>query len=290
MFLKLVKHEFRSSRKIMLIMMAVTLVMCVINFLMPMTFDQMPTNASKVQQGVFISMILFWVFTYIVVMIGISITAYIFTAIRFHKSMFTHQGYLTHSLPVSRHALIWSKVFVSFVWLTILSLLLLFTIVALLFGIFNQVAPYTVRDMVMDGLGEILSMFTVELILFVVASLISIVSFILCMYACMALGQRFHNKVLASILIFGGFILAYGLINSVGTVIIQQIAAGHVNDYVQSSSFNPYNYQSIGLGISGAFSFLFSSQSIFSIVLSTIMGSLAYLLLASTTKKHLNLD
>ncbi|MDO5100503.1 MAG: hypothetical protein Q4D52_02900 [Eubacteriales bacterium] len=290
MFLKLVKHEFRSSRKVMLIMIAVTLAMCVINFLMPMTFEQMPSTANNVQQGVMISMIMFWVFTYIVVIIGISITAYIFTAIRFYKSMFTHQGYLTHSLPVSRHALIWSKVLVSFFWLTVLGILLGTTVFALIFGVVTQAVPTMVLDMIKSGIGEVLSMFTMEIILFIVSSLMTTLGFILCIYACMALGQRFHNKILASILIFGGFILCYGLINSIGTVMIQQIAAGQINDYILSNNFNPYSARSIGMSLSGGFSFLFSTQSIFGIVMSTIWGGCAYLILSATTKKHLNLD
>ncbi len=290
MFLKLVKHEFRSTRKGMLIMMVMILVMCVINFFMPMILRSDLDVSNGVGRAMLISVILFWTFLYMVVLIGVSITANIFVAIRFYRSMFTHEGYLTHTLPVSHHQLLWSKTLVSYIWLELLGLLMALTAGTLAIGLVKQTAPLDVQRELAEILGYFLKHFTLEIILFVVAMLLAPLAFILCIYACLALGQRFHNKVLASILIFVGFLLVYGLINSVSTVMIQQIAAERITSYMQSAPYSSNMGYQISQMLNENLPFLFNASSLTSIVRATIWGLIGYLILAANVKKHLNLD
>ena len=128
---------------------------------------------------------------------------------RFYKNLFTDEGYLTFTLPVTRRQILFSKFVNALIWLSIHALLLvagmalLFTIGTL--GVDPNASPFfsfTVTDFDVafpfEELGGWVIVYAIELVLLLVCSLVYMVSMI---YFAFAIGCTCakKNKVLASI-------------------------------------------------------------------------------------------
>jgi hypothetical protein len=55
--------------------------------------------------------------------------SYVMIFFRYHKSLYSSEGYLTNTLPVQAHQLLLSKILVAFVWLLLSYLLLLCVVI-----------------------------------------------------------------------------------------------------------------------------------------------------------------
>ena len=60
-----------------------------------------------------------YIFVYVLFIFAIVVATYVYLAIRFQKNLFSDEGYLTHTLPVSPTKLIWSKMLVAWAWIAI---------------------------------------------------------------------------------------------------------------------------------------------------------------------------
>lgn len=60
-----------------------------------------------------------YVLVYVVFIIGIVLATILYLAVRMQKSLFSDEGYLTNTLPVSPDKLLWSKILVFWTWLAI---------------------------------------------------------------------------------------------------------------------------------------------------------------------------
>ena len=107
---KLMKHEWLSVWKVPTLLIGVLLVaslLCGASFALPMwESDWVGLELSAV------AMFLLYYMSIIVCSVGISV----YMAVRFYKSMFTDEGYLTHTLPATSHQLLLSKVITMSCW------------------------------------------------------------------------------------------------------------------------------------------------------------------------------
>lgn len=108
---KLIKHEWKAIWKIPTILIGALMV---ISFLAGMPFIS-PIWRSGIG-GIEVFKVLVWMLFYFAI-IGVSIGIMLFLAIRFYRSMFTDEGYLTHTLPATSHQLLLSKVIVMGIWI-----------------------------------------------------------------------------------------------------------------------------------------------------------------------------
>ena len=107
---KLLKHEWQSVWKIPAILLGILLVISVFagtTFFVPIWDSEL--------SGLGILAMLVWMLYYFAV-IGVSIGVTLYLAIHFYKTMFTDEGYLTHTLPVTSHALLISKILPMMAW------------------------------------------------------------------------------------------------------------------------------------------------------------------------------
>lgn len=126
---KLLKHEWKSIWKIPAILLGLLLI---ISVLAGSTFTA-PIWESNLR-GLDILVGLLWLLFYFAI-IGVNLGIMLYLAIHFYKSMFTDEGYLTHTLPVTSHQLLLSKMLPMMTW-TVFAVL--GTIVGL--GIFGGMA------------------------------------------------------------------------------------------------------------------------------------------------------
>lgn len=121
MLRKLLKYEFRATGKIMGPVLCASLFASVLGFflffalrdprLVPALAEKQP--ALSFAFNTLLGILAF--FTYVVGFSTIVVTVFILLR-RFYRNFFTDEGYLTFTLPVSTHSLLWAKIVSGFVW------------------------------------------------------------------------------------------------------------------------------------------------------------------------------
>lgn len=154
--------------------------------------------------------------------LGFATTFFMFA--RFYKNLYTDEGYLMHTLPVTSSQLIWSKAFVAIIWVAIGSVVMTFSIMMY----FNSIMVSQGEQNILQVLGEVLAeMSAVEwpdgsvvmLVLCVLIMLVTPVYSILFGYTAISLGQLTKkHKILASVGIYFGLNYAVQIITSLATV------------------------------------------------------------------------
>ena len=132
---KLMKYEWKNIWKagtlMLLGMFIVTVIGCVV-LQMPGVakfFDSNDVNG--VQAWFMISSFVAILILYVIMLLASTWGMLIFLGIRFYRSMYTDEGYLSHTLPVTANQLFLSKVLVSGVWYLFISIGIGISVVAL---------------------------------------------------------------------------------------------------------------------------------------------------------------
>ena len=106
---KLLKHEFKATARTMLPMFGVVLVLSVLANLSFTRIADTDSGALDILFGLFIVAFFLGLFT-------MGVMAMVVMIQRFYKNVLGDEGYLTLTLPVNVHEILWSKLIVSFVW------------------------------------------------------------------------------------------------------------------------------------------------------------------------------
>lgn len=64
------------------------------------------------------------VFIYVIMLVGVRFGQSIYLGMKYYRSMFSDEGYLTHTLPVKSWELLFTKVFTAGIWTLVINLLL----------------------------------------------------------------------------------------------------------------------------------------------------------------------
>ena len=85
---------------------------------------------------------------YAVMLVAISVGIIAYLGVRFYRTMYTDEGYLTHTLPVTEGKLLFTKTFVSGIWIFIISLGIILSMFALLAFMISAMLPsgYSLSD------------------------------------------------------------------------------------------------------------------------------------------------
>lgn len=106
---KLLKHEWKEVSVIPGILSVVLLVLSVIAGFSFLGIREGIADVSR-----FMAVILWMLFYFALIAASIGITIYL--AVHFYRTMYTDEGYLTHTLPVSGRELLWSKLIPMVIW------------------------------------------------------------------------------------------------------------------------------------------------------------------------------
>lgn len=213
---KLLKHEFRATGRVMLPVLGV-LVFLTLLFNLSVRF--ISTTDSTLLRVLFVLVI----FAFVAGIIASEIIALVLMINRFYKNLLGEEGYLMHTLPANVHELVWSKIIVSFVWFTVLSLLIILLIggsALLLSGsdLAEIFLGFPGWDEIWQALREfglyprhIVVLALEYLLLIVIGGVASCLRF----YAAMALGHTVANhKGLFSVLFFIGISMVFNILGS----------------------------------------------------------------------------
>ena len=244
---KLVKHEWRAFWKIPAF---VSLFLAIFT-----VFGVIALNAKiwETENPVIQSLSVFVLLFYYIALIVISFVIVLYTALRFYKNIYTDEGYLMHTLPVTQKSLIFSKLIVSYVWTIITGLVIACSIFCLLWALLSSsgadVSFWEIIRQLIDSLhnsnflAEFRDAFGMEfihfLILMLIACIISPIYSILMIYTSVSLGQLFKkHKVLGSILSYIGIYTVLQILSSVITA--PAMFSSSVSD--EFTSFAPMMY------------------------------------------------
>lgn len=142
---KLFKHEWRRVYKLeclLLGIMAAFTVVEAIMFFTPMTdfLRGSISMSSNDPMGLFWTMMfMVSMFACIMIMMGLLYGHLIFMGVNFEKTMYADEGYLTHTLPVTPHQLLGSKLLVGGIWMMIIQFAMYFCIFVLMEALFLAV-------------------------------------------------------------------------------------------------------------------------------------------------------
>lgn len=219
---KLLKHEWKAVWKIPVLLIGILLAAAV---MAGFTFHLPIWDSEWV--GLPLSGVMM-IITFYVAIIGVSLGITIYFAVRYYKNMFTDEGYLTNTLPVSSHQLLLSKVITMFSW-DIISIIAIAASVAIFMGmiILAFMEPGDGKTIV-DGFWELFDMgiwdspymqefegFCVSMIVMVLASAFSNTMTIV---ASVTIGQMVRrHRILGA---FGAYFAIGTVMQIISTVIL----------------------------------------------------------------------
>lgn len=138
MFTKLLKNEWRASRKTIGLLCAVILISGLLIGSASLGLFYMAENTGSDALFVLLTILV----VVCVVAVALSCAASVFYALwRFYRSRFTEEGYLTYTLPVNHHQLMLSGILVS-VWDIFLTVLAAFVAVLLAMAVASLALPW----------------------------------------------------------------------------------------------------------------------------------------------------
>ena len=140
---KLFKHEWKSTWKVGGMMMLGLVLVSLFGWL---SF-QAPMWQSMKNDSYYSGFSMWDLFSiatlimYVIMLIGLSYGIFIYMGVRFYKTMYTDEGYLTHTLPVSKHQILVSKILNSGLWYVLMDLGVILSVFILVFSMIGAFFP-----------------------------------------------------------------------------------------------------------------------------------------------------
>lgn len=105
---KLLKHDFKATGRVMLPMYLLLVIVTILGSVL--------LGSRLLQREVLMPLAVTLLIAYILMLIAIGIITTVYQIVYFYRSLFTTQGYLSFTLPVSPWSLLHSRAIVGFVW------------------------------------------------------------------------------------------------------------------------------------------------------------------------------
>lgn len=216
MLSKLIKHEWKSTWKLPVSLCIFVLIMTglgCLSFRLPMWRALADERFNSFTFLDLLAVGLLITYFLSIMISGVAVTIYF--AIRYYKNLFTKEGYLTHTLPVTSGQLILSKGLVSIFWNLVLCLLIIVSVYILLYAFLRSLLPAELWEEFLQKAGAYLPEmeavfkqysgmnFAAGGIFFLLFMAISSFFSTVQIYLCISIGQLFQkHKVAASIVAY----------------------------------------------------------------------------------------
>lgn len=226
------------------------------------------------------------IFFYILAIAACSIRVTIYVAVRYYKNIYTDEGYLTNTLPVTARQIVLSKLFTSLIWTLLTGFVVSASVLSLVYTAFYSSDLKFWYDFMRD-FPDFLQMFREEmgisfslfLVLLCIQTVLSSAFAILKMYTAIALGQLFaKHKVAGAFLWYIGEYVVFQIINSI--ISNASPLSGGMFGYL--FGVNYYSYNNIGE--------IILPSTLISIFTSLIFSAALYFIAEHMLKNQLNLD
>lgn len=247
MLKKLIKHEWRSTYKAGCLLLFMTLVVTFLGWLSfqsPM-WQSIDDYRYEYDFGLLdlLSMVSLLMYAFMLAGLGCGIMIYL--GVHFYKTMYTDQGYLTHTLPVGRHQLLVSKILVGGIWMLGMSVFIILSAFAVSSSLVGVILPegYGAIDF-WQAMGELLVEFGEELdidfgyvaVRLIVSGILSAFTSVMILFGSITVGQLFTKvRVLMAIVCYVVVIFLDDIIASLINTLLA-MSALKLNDIVDVST------------------------------------------------------
>lgn len=230
---KLIKYEWKSTYKMGIILLLAlgmaTLIGC-LAFQAPMWKEIQSRHYYIETMGVTMMNVVsvFSFILYLLLLTGAVYAIFIYLVVHFYRSMYTDEGYLLHTLPVTKNQILVSKILVSVIWVFLVYIGLMLSIFIFLLVLISVAAGedvFMVMRELTEILGELKDLFSIlfeelEITWTVVASILNLIlgvpMAVIIMFGAVSLGQLFSkHRVLMAILCYVGILIVRWLLRSV---------------------------------------------------------------------------
>jgi hypothetical protein len=238
MLKKLLKYEWKDTSRLLLPINLAIIVLTILGCSM------LSTSIFDSEASIFFAVPL--LILYILSILTFSSVTIIYIYVRFYKNLYTAEGYLMHTLPVTPMQLFHSKLIVGCSWFGLNSLLTTLSFMALGFAAgFHQASTNINVDTIninLDPSASFADIFGYPLptfLLWMLALLIlSAFSSILMEYVSILLGQQMErNKLAASVAFYFGIYVVIQIITSVAMMVPEFITLSNTTDEEFTTNF-----------------------------------------------------
>lgn len=229
MLRKLLKYEFKNTYKVVLLLLGAVALATLVGFIALQSpfWDDLSGTSYYVDNFIadLLSMMSFFSITfYIIMLVGVVYAALIYLVVRFYRTMYTDEGYLLHTLPVTKHQILISKIFVSSVWMYliyfamyaslaffILSLVNVFTSDSVWLSMPSYLATFQ------EFMGEFIDLFGGGwLVSYLVLAVLGVPAAIITFFGAVSMGQLFaKHRVLMAIVSYIVILIASSMVRSI---------------------------------------------------------------------------
>lgn len=269
---KLIKHEFKNTSKLMLIIYGLFAFMTVLGTVSLYSENAGQTHNTLLNLFTVVAMVF-----YVLSVFALMLVTFIYMSAHFYKTMYSSQGYLTHTLPAKTSSVFHAKLITSFVW-SIISMILMFASILFLINgasgneFFQTVFSSNFAEM-NQAISEIFGMTFVKFALVMLVSLIlGTLSSLLWIFTSFSIGQLFNkHKMLASVI---AAVIMYIANQIISTIITFSVGIGNLENQIYDDSIGDF------------FTSLFSTSLLYMVVVTVGL----YVACRVITDKHLNLE
>lgn len=285
---KLIRHEWKGTYKVgclLLACMAGATFFGWLGFQGPM-WQAAFTESYYYGFGLLDLMSVGTLFLYIIALIGVIYGMLIYLGVRFYRTMYTDEGYLLHTLPVTKHQVLISKILVSSIWIIIVYVALALSVFVLVASLVSTVlaGEYTFAEVwtqAWEQIGELWGLASPEIRADVIRFLLYLVytviagpfCMIMFLFGAITLGQLFtRHRVLMAIV----FYIGMGIVRS----IVEQVVQGIVASLRLGSIASEYDFINTYMGST------WNVSSILDLVLAVVLYLASYQIIS----KRLNME
>ena len=270
MLIKLMKHEFRATARIMGPLYLILLVTA-----LGANFSARGILSTEYRFLDFLGGLL--IVAFVAAIIGVCVVCFFLMIQRFYKNLLGDEGYLMFTLPASVHQHVWSKLIVSSVWFIATGIVVMLSFVVVAFNIDGLRAAVGFAVRFFRDLTAYYALNGTAIVLELMAlAFVGCVAFCLQFYAALAVGHSFANhKMALSVAFFFAFQFAAQVVSYMMILLLDESALHHL---LMSLDFHVSQMGAVHLAI-----WLL-------IVLAAIYGAVFYVVTALTLKKRLNLE
>ena len=285
---KLIKYEWKSTYKVgLLLLLAIVLatVMGFVIFQAPMWKSMYrDSRIDEVAEVLLNIASIFSILIYVLLLVGAVYGIYIFLVVRFYRSMYKSEGYLLHTLPVTKHQILISKILVSTIWVYLITIAVMVSVILFFLAMMSAISGesfseilqsisdissniYSLFSMLFSESGFSMNMYWVIILL---SSILGLPAGLIIMFGAISIGQLFSkNRVAMAILSYIGISIARSVLSS----LIQGV-----------------NY--IGTALSGSEQFVgyMNSSMVLSLVLNVLLAVGCYIISYHVISKKLNME
>lgn len=219
MLKKLLKYDWKSVSGLLLILHGILLAYTLIGrigiaFGLSKYGDTLTgsvTEAYGIVSGIYILIYVFFI-------LAIMVVTGVYLAARFHKNLFSDEGYLTHTLPVSPAKIMWSKILVSWAWIVIDAVFVVASIMMLV--LFKQTfEPF--KNVVCEFFSILAGVYGMQNQVFMILLILTVLAqffgcYTMLVLFSMCLGSLFKtHKILGAVVSFFGINIILSIVSTI---------------------------------------------------------------------------